>query len=288
MITRLTILLVLLLQIFIPVFADEMILEIIPLRHRMVNEVITIIRPLVVEGGTVTGMNNQLIVKTTSANLSEIKQVLDSIDQSPRKLIISVKQGITGNTRINKDAVSASYSSNHVGVTAGESRSRGSDTAISIMDDDNKIQYQTRNSQSRQEDINVFRVQTMEGSPAYIAIGQLIPIPNLTTYLTPSGIVVRKGIDYHDATSGFYVLPRIQGNQVTLFISPRLSRGDARHSAAFDYQNIETTINGRVGEWITIGNVDQASDSSSRQNLNTSSRSNLEQRAILVKVDEIK
>ncbi len=56
-------------------------LEVIPLQKRMVDEVIQIIRPLVAPGGTVTGMNNQLIIKTTPSNLAEIKQVL-------RKLIV--------------------------------------------------------------------------------------------------------------------------------------------------------------------------------------------------------
>ena len=53
-----------------------MTLEIIPLQYRTADEIIPIIRPLVHQGGTVTGMNNQLIVKTTASNLIEIKQIL--------------------------------------------------------------------------------------------------------------------------------------------------------------------------------------------------------------------
>ncbi|MFB3101043.1 MAG: hypothetical protein ACE1ZM_06325, partial [Gammaproteobacteria bacterium] len=48
--------------------AENMRLEVIPLQHRMVDDVIQSIRPLVTPGGTVTGMNNQLIIKTTPSN----------------------------------------------------------------------------------------------------------------------------------------------------------------------------------------------------------------------------
>jgi len=44
-----------------PVLAESLKIEIIPLKNRLVSDVIPVIKPLVVEGGTVTGMNNLLI-----------------------------------------------------------------------------------------------------------------------------------------------------------------------------------------------------------------------------------
>ena len=57
--------------------AGDMLLEVIPLQNRMVDDVIPIIRRLVAPGGTITGENNQLIVKTTSSNLAEITHCID-------------------------------------------------------------------------------------------------------------------------------------------------------------------------------------------------------------------
>ena len=56
--------------------AGNMQLEVIPLQNRMVDDVIHIIRPLVAPGGTVTGVNRQ-IVKTTSSNLTENTHCID-------------------------------------------------------------------------------------------------------------------------------------------------------------------------------------------------------------------
>ncbi len=86
--------------------AENMQLEVIPLQKRMVEDVIQIIRPLVTPGGTVTGMNNQLIIKTMPSNLAEIKQVLRQIDHAPRRLMITVKQNVAGDSYLREDSLS--------------------------------------------------------------------------------------------------------------------------------------------------------------------------------------
>ena len=88
--------------------------------------------------------------------------------------------------------------------------------------------------------------------------------------------------------SGFYVLPRIQGDNVTLLISPKLSRVSPNQAATFDIQNVETTASGRLGEWIPIGGATQHYNDSSKRNLISTKRRGQEQRNVLVKVEEIK
>ena len=76
--------------IFAPIsVAESMKIEMIPMKNRMVDDVIPIIKPLIIKGGTVTGMNNQLILKTTPSNIELIKSILEQIDNAPRKLLIS-------------------------------------------------------------------------------------------------------------------------------------------------------------------------------------------------------
>ena len=64
--------------------AQQQVLEVITLGYRQAEEVIPMLRPLLAPGGTLTGMNNRLVVRTTPANLAEIKQVLGAVDsQAP-------------------------------------------------------------------------------------------------------------------------------------------------------------------------------------------------------------
>ena len=71
--------------------AEQTVLEVVPLRFRAVEQVLPVLQPLVAPGGTLTGMNNQLIVRTTPKNLAELKEVLARIDTRPRRLMISVR-----------------------------------------------------------------------------------------------------------------------------------------------------------------------------------------------------
>jgi hypothetical protein len=66
-------------------------LEVIQLRHRTADQVIPVLQPLLEPGGALSGQYSQLIVRTSPANLAQIRAVLDSIDRPPRRLMVSVR-----------------------------------------------------------------------------------------------------------------------------------------------------------------------------------------------------
>src|SRR3954470_13525753 len=66
-------------------------LEIIPLKHRTLDQMLPVLQPLLEPGATLTGQSGQLIVRTSPQNLVEIRQALDTIDQSSRRLQILVR-----------------------------------------------------------------------------------------------------------------------------------------------------------------------------------------------------
>ncbi len=270
-----------------PVLAESMKLEIIELKHGLVSDIVPILKPLVVKGGTVTGMNSKLIIKTTPSNLKQIKSILAQIDNAPRRLMISVKQDVDGNFKVNESGLSGRYSTKNITIKSPDTGREG--VIIQGKDSDgNVIRYRTLETRSYNEDRNVFRIQTLEGHHAHINIGQSVPIPTQNTIVTGAGVVVQNGIEYRDVTSGFYVLPRLQGDNVTLLVAPSLSRVTPGQAAVFDIQNVETTASGKLGEWIQIGGATQHFNDDSRTNAIRTKRRGQEQRTVLIKVEEIK
>ena len=267
--------------------AENMQLEVIPLQYRMVDDVIHIIRPLVAPGGTVTGMNNQLVVKTTPSNISEIKQILTRIDRAPRKLIITVKQNIDGNSHLREDSLTGKYGSDNVQINAGHDHSNEG-LSISVGDKNSNVRYRTLNSTASADDRNTFKVQALEGRPAFIKMGQSIPVDTSTAYVTRHGVVVNQSTDYYETRSGFYVLPRLNGNQVTLLAATELSSVQPSSHPTANVQGVETTVTGRLGQWMELGVIDQSFNRGTRQNFSSSSVRGHELRTILIKVDEIK
>ena len=267
--------------------AENMQLEVIPLQKRMVDDVIQIVRPLVTPGGTVTGMNNQLIIKTTPSNLAEIKQLLKQIDHAPRKLMITVKQDVAGDSQFREDSLSGKYSSGDVQIRNGRDHSTEG-LSISAGDKDANIRYRTLKGDARADDRNTFKIQALEGQPAFISQGQSVPVNSSNTVITENGVVVNRSTDYQDVSSGFYVLPRLNGDQVTLLAATELSSIKPGRHAAANVQGLETTVVGRLGEWMELGGIDQSYNREGRRNFSSSSVRGQELRTVFIKVDEIK
>lgn len=290
-------------------YAADLILEVIPLKHRLAEEIIPIVQPLVAPGGTVTGMNDQLIVKTTPENLEDIRAVLDSLDQAPRRLLISVRQEENAARALREQAVSGRVTEGGVSVEYPDPGHGGLGLGAGDERDDH-IRYRVQHSRSVEDDRNIFRVQAVEGQPALIQIGQSVPIPTQTQVIIPviqgsvevqegnqyqetqviipGGVMVQEDTQYQEAISGFYVLPRISGDRVTLELAPRMMRvRSAGGFPVFELEDMITTVSGRLGEWIVIGGVDQYLSDSDRRTLTYATGGSRSTRTILLKVEEL-
>jgi type II secretory pathway component GspD/PulD (secretin) len=266
--------------------AAQMRVEVIPLQHRMANDVIPVLQPLLAQGGSVTGMNNQLILKTTPENLAEIRAVLDNLDQRLRQLQISVRQDADQHGDFTRQSVAGRMDAGDVSIRQG--RGAGPDgVTVGVGDREVHVQYQRRDRSSDQADHGSYQVRTLEGQPAFIQTGQAIPIPQRIVAAHNGTLVVQDSVEYHNADAGFWVLPRVHGDQVTLMISPYTSRVGPGPSPEFDVQRAETTVSGQLGQWIAIAGIDQSTRRSSRELLSGTSEQLFENRNIQVRVDEI-
>ena len=249
----------LILLISLPAAAIELKLEVITLHYRSADEIIPVIKPFVSADGTVTGMNNQLIIKSTAANIADIKQLLLNIDRKPRRLMITVSHDISETAKGGEQSLAGRYSSGNSAISAGLHQDHGSGSGISLHDQDVGIRLRLDSEHSAQTANSNYRVQTLEGQPAFIETGSRVPLAGRTAYKTQNGVIVQDNIEYYDATSGFYVEPNINGDIVTLSISPFMTMKSPEHRGEFKMQNIETTVQGHLGEWIEIGGIDQES-----------------------------
>jgi hypothetical protein len=270
-----------------PALAQHMEIEIIQLNNRFPEDIISIVQPLIVDGGTVTGAQDKLIVKSTRQNIDEIKSLLGSLDRPLRRLAITVRQDIDGYSETSGHGISGNYSTGDIELrnrTPGNRRG----AEISTTDrDGNTVRYNNRNTLSYTQDNNDYRLQTIEGQAAFIDMGQSVPIPSQTAYHTGNGVVIQNTVDYYDATSGFYVEPRLSGDRVTLYVSPYMTRVSRQHGGVFDVQNAQTTVQGKLGQWIEIGGVNQQQTREVNGILYSTNRDGKENRSMFIKVEEI-
>lgn len=268
-------------------FAAGMALEVIPLQNRTVEDVIPVIRPLLPAGASVSGMNNQLVIKSTPESIAEVKELLLSIDHRLRRLLITVKQDAQTQSLDTGRAISGHFDDGEVIVESEDQRQRRG-ASVTVGDENgDHLRYRTLSERDTGDEGNSFRVQTVEGQAAFIESGLSVPIPQRNVAVVPGTVVVQDTVQYYDAASGFYVLPRVTGDNVMLLVSPYMTRIEPGRLPVFDVQSAETTLSGRLGEWIPLGGIEQESYHTGREDLATTSHQAAETRNILIKVDEI-
>jgi len=271
--------------------AQSTVLEVIPLRYRTAQEIIPIIQPLLPREGSVSGLQSQLVVRTTPANLEEIKRILASIDVAPRQLLITVRQDSDITRQRSSAEVSGSVGGEHGRVAVPGSReTRGGN--VVLRDGDDRVRANVQESESTTSDRNTQSVRVLEGREAYVSVGQSVPVrERQVRRAVVGGQVVEQvveGTQYRDVATGFYVVPRMTGDRVTLDVSPQRESLSRQVPGAVNVQSMNTTVSGRLGEWMEIGGLSRDASGQQTVILGRSSGATRDNRRVLVKVDEIR
>jgi type II secretory pathway component GspD/PulD (secretin) len=271
---------------FATAHAQQSVLEVIDLKYRSAEQIVPMLKPLLAPGGTISALQNRLIVRTTPQNLAELHKVLGVVDTMPKRLMISVRQEAVGTGLDSEAEVSGSIGTDGARVTVPGSRSNQGATA-QVRKGDNVARARVLSSQSAATDRGVQTVQVLEGNEALIRIGQSVPIRSRSVIQTPQGTQISESVEYRDADTGFRVRPRVNGDQVTLEISSRHDALADPNSQTFNVQRVDTVVSGRLGEWMEIGGVDQSRVQTDGGTVSRRSGSFSDDRKVFLKVEQI-
>ena len=268
----------------LPARAQQTVLEVIPLKYRTVDQVIPVLQPLMAPQGTITGLNNQLVLRTTPENLAQLKQVLATLDATPRQLVVSVRQ----DSDLDRSRSGAQVSG-QVGVGDHASVSvPGRPTPPGATVSVDGVNAKAYSGDARQTDRVAQQVRVLEGSRAFIRTGQSVPVRNRQVIDTPNGRRVVETTGFSEASSGFYVLPRLAGDRVTLQIFTANDSVRSSATGATNIQQVQTVVSARLGEWVEIGGIGQQGTSEDSQVLGRSTNARSSQRGVMLKVDEVR
>lgn len=245
------------------VYAQQM--EIIELRSRSAEQVLPVLLPLVEPGGTLTGMNNQLFLRASPRNRADIKKALAAIDTPSRRLIIRVSQ--------NRDAEQSARGGEASGqVVLGSTRR-------------SNVEARVWDTKSVRGESAAQMVQTVDGGQAFIQVGRSLPIPMRQVVIGPGGAVVNETVVYQDVGRGFYAVPHLNGERVTIDISQQAASQGGYGS--INSQRLSTTVSGRLGEWIELGGSGRQASGNRSGALSLSTSDARDNRSIWLMVEEV-
>lgn len=234
------------------------------------ESLVSVIRPMLAEGGSVNSYQGRLVIRTTPSNYADIQRLLKQVDTTPKQLKLSLRVG--ENSRYHNRGVDVG----DVVITKDpKSRQWGVGADIDV-----DYGNGSRNAQ------RTFTVNTLSGYRANIDSGTLLSLSQ--HYLGRYGVVSSKTLV--PVTQGMSILPRqLPDGRVQLDVSQQYDRvnptysdstairvrtgdrhhhhpryPDARHATKQPVatQNSHTQVIVQPNQWVSIGNVVQQNNQS--------------------------
>lgn len=262
-------------------------LRVIPLKHRLADEVVPVVRPLLAPGESVSGMDSRLIVRAAPRTFAQIEHVLAEVDTPRRNLRISVRhageservqdhQGVSGDVRRGNTRI----------VVTNGTRSKGGVT-VGQTGPDGNVQLRSERHVTTKRDTSTQNLTVLDGGRAFLRVGESIPQVQPFLALVGSRLGVVAGIQYQDVTTGFEVEPRILGEQIQLTVTPRLAFRSNQGAQTINFQELGTVVTVKPGEWVDLGGAVESANEVNRQILGTRRSTDSEESRFLIRVDPL-
>ena len=225
----------------------------IQLENRPAAEVIPIVEPLLGEDDAISGQGFKIFLRSSPRTQARIRAMIEALDTPAKVLQVSVFQGSERDLgRLGVDA-SVQIDRGDVSVEVGNDDREETGGGVTYSTTDGSVSAGAVRTEESLRDTPIHQVRVTEGTEAYIETGQRIPYFYGAAFRGPRAFA--GGIEYEDAMTGFYVLPRVRGDNVVLEVSPYKSSRTGEDKDNVDVQSATTTVIGRIGEWILVGGV---------------------------------
>jgi len=237
-------------------------LTLLPLQHRLPEQVIPSLRPLLGPDEKLLAVGDQLGVLASPETLSQVQQLLAQLDRPLHRLQISLRSSQQ---------------------QASEDRGVQLQGQLGLGQAPSRLQAQLRDSQQQGQRQLMQQVQTVEGGRAQLYVGQSYPMA-MTTYLQENGHwVAQPGWQYVDLASGFTAQAQLRGEQVLVTVAPQLQQRSGQGIAS---TRLQTELQGPLGQWLPLGSSSEQG-SAGQQGLNTGQQQGLQSVQLWLKVERL-
>jgi type II secretory pathway component GspD/PulD (secretin) len=212
--------------------------------------------------------------------------MVTQLDTAAKMLLISVFQGNDRELRALGVSGNFQYRDSNTNISLGspdKPANRGADINYSTRTA--SAGARTYSTRGRLSDNPVHQLRISEGSEGYIETGESIPYFSGSYWRGGRHGIVEGGIDYKDINTGFYVLPRVHSEQVTLDVSPYKQSQSRKRGGNIETQSASTRITGQLGQWLAIGGISGQTQSSSTRIGSYGSTQSRDSASIWIKAD---
>lgn len=259
-------------------------IEIIQLKHQSAEQIIPVIQPLIGKDSVVTGTGYKLIVKASASQIAKIRKLVEEIDTPLQQLVITVRQDQETSGQFDRRGISGQLNNEHTHIRLGQPVQGGGLNA-SIQRNHYELQTNINQTNTYNNSKSNQTVRAISGQAAFIQIGQSMPVPQQQIYVRNKQTIVNRSVLYKNINTGFYVTPRLHGLRVILEVSAYRQQLGQSGSGNINTQHIATRVEGPLGEWIELGNMNEIMKNRHSSLLNQHQSFVHDSRQIFIKVE---
>lgn len=243
-------------------------IETIQLNNRLASEVLFEIQAFLPEQATARASNNLIILQATPNIIAEIRQLINTLDISPKNLTISVMKTDTVLSDEQRSRIYSDIIINENSVSAG----------LSVE------QWSTSNTRNKDQH---YHARGLAGRPIMISNNQALPQVEQYLLLSSNGDrAVQTNTSYLNINNGFQAIANILPNrQVSLDIYPQFASFSKRNGI-LESSQLSSSLSGSIGVWIELGQVSSAKNKT-KLGASRYQTHHQQQQFIYIKVEEL-
>lgn len=269
-----------------PAAAQETRIEVMAVRNRPAASLAQDLQRILGDAAVITAASGRVIVNASPTVLARARELLRELDTPARSLWISVRQDQDASGSYRAGGVSGQVATGGVSVNVPATTETRRGNTVERTTSRTEVRGAFAQGSQQTTDATLQQLRATEGMPAFIRVGTAVPVTQATVTPGPAGPIVSGGTSYVPVETGFYVTPLLAGDVVTLELHATKDR--VLPAGVIGTQALETTVSGRLGEWISLGEM-LRSEASRRSGLFAAAGlQSSEHASVSVRVDEIR
>ncbi len=194
---------------------------------------------------------HRLIVKAPAAMMREIEAVVAKINQPPKNLIIEVASQKQLDAHLQNTTIKNNSTAR---TTTREYDYPGARIAYYRQSDGKKGKIIATYKQSQRREDRIYKTRTLENTWVSLYSGK--EIPHLSRTFINGHVIPAHQSDYKSIKSGFQARVNLLADkQVHIEIRSQYQNTDRLRQQHIQQHQYQTTVSGKLNEWIAIGNI---------------------------------
>lgn len=261
-------------------------ITVIPLNHRLPDELIVTLKPHLQPGESVRGHHTQLILQAPPPRQPHLLELIHQMDTARRNLRIRVRHNKDQSSIQQQQSVGGAWQQGQARIVISGGL-RTDSGGIAIRPDGTRNHTTIRSGRTTTSDRfgTDMSLLVLDGAHAALQVG--VSITQVQPWLELAGhrLTALAAAHVYDVTTGFDVQPHLLGDRIHLTLNPRLAFRTDQGERIVQFLDLRSEVILTPGEWVDLGGMVEQNSHVHREILASRRQYAAEDNRLMVRID---